>query len=136
MDYQEKLSGKVAIVTGGAQGMGFAIADMLADCGVKVVVCDIKGENAGIAAEKVNAKINANRAYGMKVDVTDEKDVCHMVDIAVEKYGNIDILVNCAGILKPTRIEEISKKEWICIGCKPQWRFPLFKSRTAFYEEK
>jgi NAD(P)-dependent dehydrogenase (short-subunit alcohol dehydrogenase family) len=106
----EKLKGKTAIVTGGAQGMGFAIADMLADNGIRVVVCDIKGENACAAAGKINAK--GNVAHGIKVDVTDEQEVGGMIEETIERFGGIEILVNNAGILKPTRIEEISKKEW------------------------
>ena len=109
-DAIKKLKGKSAIVTGAAQGMGFAIADMLAENGVKVAVCDIKGENACAAAEKIRAK--GNVAFGMEVNVTDEKEVAGMVDRTVEKYGCVDILVNNAGILRPTKIEDISKKEW------------------------
>ena len=110
IDAIEKLKGKTAIVTGGAQGMGFAVADMLADNGIKVVVCDIKGEDAHAAAEKIKAK--GNIAHGVKVNVTVEEAVDGMVKETVDRFGSVDILVNNAGILKPTRIDDISKKEW------------------------
>jgi NAD(P)-dependent dehydrogenase (short-subunit alcohol dehydrogenase family) len=104
------LTGKSAVVTGGAQGMGFAIADMLAENGIKVAVCDINGENAIAAAEKITAK--GCDAFGIAADITDENAVNALVEETAMKYGGIDILVNNAGILKPTRVENISYAEW------------------------
>jgi NAD(P)-dependent dehydrogenase (short-subunit alcohol dehydrogenase family) len=105
-----KLTEKTAIVTGGAQGMGFAIADMLAANGVNVTICDINGESAFAAAERL--KVKGYNTYGIKVDVTNEQEVNALVEEAVAKYGGIDILVNNAGTLKPTRIDDITYSEW------------------------
>ena len=102
---KERLSEKVAIVTGAAQGMGKSIAEALLTEGAKVVLCDINEDKILSTAEKLNA-------YGMMVDVTNEENVHHMVQTVIGKYGTVDILVNNAGILRPTRIDSITKKEW------------------------
>jgi 3-oxoacyl-[acyl-carrier protein] reductase len=102
---QEKLLGRVAIVTGAAQGIGREIAETLARAGVNVVVSDINGEKAQLVADNISA-------LGLKTDVTNEEDVGNMVQNTIKRYGTVDILVNNAGILRPTRIDNITKKEW------------------------
>ena len=102
---QEKLLGRVAIVTGAAQGIGREIAERLARAGVNVVVSDINGEKAQSVADNISA-------LGLKTDVTNEEDVGNMVQNTIKRYGTVDILVNNAGILRPTRIDNITKKEW------------------------
>ena len=102
---QEKLLGRVAIVTGAAQGIGREIAETLARAGVNVVVSDINGEKAQSVADNISA-------LGLKTDVTNEEDVGNMVRNTIKRYGTVDILVNNAGILRPTRIDKITKKEW------------------------
>jgi NAD(P)-dependent dehydrogenase (short-subunit alcohol dehydrogenase family) len=92
------LDGRVAVVTGGAQGIGRAIADALAAEGAQVVVADLNPPEGGIRA-----------------DVSSEKDVARMVDVARERYGRIDILVNNAGLyasLAMRPFEEIPLEEW------------------------
>ncbi len=110
MNNDIRLNDKTAIVTGGAQGMGFAIADMLAANGVKVAIFDINFKNAEKAALKISQKGNCASAY--KVDIIDEEEVTKTTKNITDNYGSIDILVNNAGILLPTRIENISYKEW------------------------
>jgi NAD(P)-dependent dehydrogenase (short-subunit alcohol dehydrogenase family) len=102
---QGRLGGKVAIVTGAAQGMGKAIAEVLAREGAQVVVSDIDAEKATSVAESIGAVC-------IVADVTKEQDVKNMVESTVQKYGTVDILVNNAGILRPTRMEQITKAEW------------------------
>ena len=92
------LEGKVAIVTGGAQGIGKAIADALAAEGADIVVADLSPPEGGIRA-----------------DVSSEADVARMVDEAVERHGGIDILVNNAGLyasLQMRPFTEIPLEEW------------------------
>lgn len=79
------ISGKVAIVTGGARGIGFGIALRLAEAGAKVAIADLE------AAEP-------DHFLSIKVDVSNEDDVKRMVEETVSAYGSIDILVNNAGI--------------------------------------
>lgn len=90
------LSGKTAIVTGGAMGIGFGIAYRLAEAGVNVVIADVNEEVGTTAAQELND--SGWRAAFIKTDVADEKQVKETADFAVRTYGSIDILVNNAGI--------------------------------------
>ena len=105
-----KLCNQVAIVTGAGQGMGAAIANLIAEEGGQVVVSDINEEKALIIAEEIRQK--HNQVLAVRADVTKEKDVKVLVATTIEHYGKISILVNNAGILYPTRIEQITKPEW------------------------
>jgi NAD(P)-dependent dehydrogenase (short-subunit alcohol dehydrogenase family) len=101
------LDGKVAIVTGAAQGIGRAIADQLAADGARIVVADLKGadEAAGRYRDGV----------GLAVDVSAEDDVARMASEAVERCGSIDILVNNAGLyasLAMRPFDQIPVDEW------------------------
>jgi len=106
-----QLDGKVAIVTGGATGIGYAIAEALAVRGAALVVADIS--SAEIAASRLTAK--GARAIGVAADVSSERDTAAMAEAAIAAFGGIDILVNNAGIyssLKPQPFEEIDLAEW------------------------
>ena len=105
-----KLCNQVAIVTGAGQGMGAAIANLIAEEGGQVVVSDINEEKALIIAEEIRQK--NNQVLAVRADVTKEKDVKMLAATTIEHYGTISILVNNAGILYPTRIEQITKSEW------------------------
>jgi NAD(P)-dependent dehydrogenase (short-subunit alcohol dehydrogenase family) len=101
------LDGKVAIVTGGAQGIGRAIADRLAADGARIVIADLKGAE-GAAADFTDG-------VGLTVDVSSEDDVARMAAETVERCGAIDILVNNAGLYAslPMRpFEQIPVDEW------------------------
>ena len=84
------LDGKVAVVTGAAQGIGRAIAEGLADNGARIVIADLQGAEA--AAEAFADGV------GITADVGNERDVQRLADVAVERCGTIDILVNNAGV--------------------------------------
>ena len=90
--------------------MGAAIANLIAEEGGQVVVSDINEEKALIIAEEIRQK--HNQVLAVRADVTKEKDVKVLVATTIEHYGTISILVNNAGILYPTRIEQITKPEW------------------------
>jgi NAD(P)-dependent dehydrogenase (short-subunit alcohol dehydrogenase family) len=101
------LDGKVAIVTGAAQGIGNAIANGLAAEGARIVIADVN------RAEEAAAKFEAG--VGLTVDVSDEREVARMADDASERCGRIDILVNNAGLYAslPMRpFTEIPVDEW------------------------
>lgn len=92
-----KLKDKVAVVTGGASGMGKSISILYAKEGAKVVVADI---NVDGAKETVDAiKKAGGEAVAVKVDVSKEADIQMMIDTAVKEFGTLDILVNNAGIM-------------------------------------
>jgi NAD(P)-dependent dehydrogenase (short-subunit alcohol dehydrogenase family) len=105
------LAGKVAIVTGGAKGIGFAIAEDLARRGAAVLVADLTG--AEEAAERLRRA--GHRTAGLKVDVASEADTARLATTATAEFGGVDILINNAGIyttLKPHPFEEIDLVEW------------------------
>lgn len=90
------LSGKTAVVTGGAQGIGFGIAYRLAEAGAKVMIADFKEQEAQKASAEFSAK--GWQIQSIKVDVSNEEDVKTVVLETVKAFGGIDILVNNAGI--------------------------------------
>jgi 3-oxoacyl-[acyl-carrier protein] reductase len=91
----DELKGKVAIVTGAAQGIGYAIAHRYATEGARVVIADINGEGAAEAAAKITE--DGGRALSVQGDVGLAADVDRVVDTAVATFGTVDILVNNAG---------------------------------------
>src|SRR5262249_17655946 len=101
------LDGKVAIVTGAAQGIGRAIADGLAAEGARIVVADLRGAGAAAASYEGGG--------GLDADVADEAAVRRMVDQTLEQCGGIDVLVNNAGLyasLAMRPFTEIPLEEW------------------------
>lgn len=102
-----QLEGKVAIVTGGAQGIGRAIAEGLSAEGARIVVADLKGAEEAAAAFP--------GGVGLTVDVADEEDVRRLADETVARCGSIDVLVNNAGLyasLAMRSFTEIPLDEW------------------------
>ena len=99
-----KLADRVAIVTGGAQGIGKAVADKLAAEGATVVVADVNGEGAERAAPAGGA--------GLQVDVSSEQDVERMVAETVSRFGTLDVLVNVAAIVPFTPWDDVDFAEW------------------------
>ncbi|REJ12275.1 MAG: 3-ketoacyl-ACP reductase [Paenibacillaceae bacterium] len=92
-----KLSGKVAIVTGAASGMGKAIAELFAQEGAKVVASDLNAEGVQAVVRGIEAK--GGTAIAVAANVAKEEDVQNLVDTAVSTYGTVDILINNAGIM-------------------------------------
>ena len=90
------LSGKVAIVTGGGDGIGRGCCELLAAAGAAVVVGDINEEKAKAVADALLA--NGGKAIAVKCDVLQDADLVGLVDAAVKEYGTVNILVNNAGL--------------------------------------
>lgn len=102
------LKGKVAIVTGGASGIGKATAIALAKAGVKVVVADINEAGAKAAADEIGSRC----AIGVRCDVTRMEDFVRLKETALQTFGRIDIVMNNAGVLTGGRPDEIPLEEW------------------------
>ena len=96
------------MTTGDARGLGEAIARQFHRAGARLALCDLNGE----AVAKLAASLDdsGGRVIGLAVDVTSEVQVKGTVDRTVEQFGRVDVLVNCAGILKHTPIEQIASR--------------------------
>lgn len=105
-----RLTNKVAIVTGGARGIGFAVAVALAREGAAVAVADINAEGAKAAAEKLTRE--GARALNIAVNVADAASVEAMVRAVIDACGRLDILVNNAGVGGNTPFLETSLADW------------------------
>jgi 3-oxoacyl-[acyl-carrier protein] reductase len=105
-----KLAGKVALVTGGAQGIGKAVALLLAQNGADIVVSDINLEKAEETAKEVQAL--GRKALATKVDVATFGDVEKMVEAILTQFGKVDILVNNAGIARDKLILRMTEEDW------------------------
>ncbi|WP_308637138.1 SDR family oxidoreductase [Paenibacillus silvisoli] len=92
-----RLSGKVAVVTGAASGMGKAIAELYAAEGAKVAVSDLRVEAAQAVVDEITAK--GGTAFAIAANVAKEEDVQSLINTTVGTYGTVDILVNNAGIM-------------------------------------
>ncbi len=104
------LSGRTAVVTGGARGIGLALSEGLAAAGATVVIADILADQADQAAGRLQAK--GRTAKGVFVDVTKRETVQQMTAAVLADFGKVDVLVNCAGILYRRPIEEVPDEEW------------------------
>ncbi|MGH2560244.1 MAG: SDR family NAD(P)-dependent oxidoreductase [Thermomicrobiales bacterium] len=106
----ESLVDRVAIVTGGGQGMGRAVAHALSERGAKIAVNDRNPATAEDAAAEL--RLLGAAAIAVPADVTDRGAVQAMVARAVEAFGAVHILINNAGILYPTKVVDIPEDEW------------------------
>lgn len=102
-----RLENKVAIITGSGSGMGAASAKIFAKEGAKVVVADLNEEAAKKVVEEIKA--DGGEAISVKVDVTDNAQLDHMIDACIEKYGRIDILFNNAGMPLAMPVEDVTE---------------------------
>ena len=105
-----KLVGKVALVTGAAQGIGKAVALLLARNGADMVVSDINLEKAEETAKEVQTL--GRKALAIKVDVAKLGDVEKMVEGILAQFGKVDILVNNAGIARDKLILRMTEEDW------------------------
>ena len=101
---------RVAIVTGCAQGMGRAVAELLARDGASVVLNDINKEAVEKVADELEILgLNVKPVAG---DVTSSEDVDVLIKETVGEFGTVNILINNAGVLKPTKVIDIEESEW------------------------
>ena len=105
------LEGKTAIVTGAGNGIGKAIAVMLASLGARVMACDIEKDSVETTARELCAE--GYEAISFPCDITDLDQIKETIRKTVEQYGTIDILVNCGAAMGGGKyLNEVNPEEW------------------------
>lgn len=104
------LKDKVVLITGAASGIGKALAAAFAAAGARVVIADLRDEDARAAAEELNR--SGRRALGIAMDVTSEEQVERGTQQAIASFGGLDILISNAGIQIVAPLEELSFSDW------------------------
>ncbi|MDA8720334.1 SDR family oxidoreductase [Nitrosopumilus sp.] len=116
-----KLTGKVALVTGGSRGIGFAIAKILSDNGASVVITSKNSEKIKQAEAKIS------NSFGIICDIKKKNEVQNVLEQTIKKFGKLDILVNNAGIFPKIKLlHEIEEEEWnevLDVNLTGQFRF-------------
>src|ERR1700758_1666231 len=115
------LSGRTAIITGGAQGLGFAIAERFVAEGARVVIGDLDGAAIQAATERLAGE---DVAVAVRCDVTRAGDVDDLVFTAVERFGGLDVMVNNAGITRDATMRKMTEEQFdqvIAVHLKGTW---------------
>jgi 3-hydroxybutyrate dehydrogenase len=108
-----KLEGQVAIVVGSARGIGAAIARTFAEEGATIVLVDLEKMKPQLNEVAQEITRNGGNALAIHADCTDERQVNHLVDETVQRWGKVDILVNSVGLRGPlVPVQEIPEQEW------------------------
>ncbi|WP_010410503.1 SDR family oxidoreductase [Citromicrobium sp. JLT1363] len=107
-----RVTGKLALVTGAAQGLGAQAALTLAREGARVLCTDINGEGADASAAAINEECGADTAFGMAHDVTQPDQWDAAIDMAEDKLGGLSVLVNNAGVGVRGNIETCTLEDW------------------------
>ena len=134
-----KLKDKVAVITGGAQGIGFSMASLFASEGAKIAICDVVEDLCKKSAGELEQKYKV-QTLAAKVNVTQFADCEEMVKKTLDKFGRIDILVNNAGITKDNLVMRMSDEEWDAVlavnlkgafNCTKAVVRPMMKERSG-----
>lgn len=115
------LDARTAVITGGAQGLGYAIAEAFLKEGANVVLGDLNAEGVVAAAEQLDA---GNRAVGLACNVTRSDDVEALVATAKDRFGSLDVMVNNAGITRDATMRKMTEEQFdqvIAVHLKGCW---------------
>lgn len=104
------LKDKIAVVTGGGQGIGRKICETFAEQGAAVVVSDVNGDGAEAVAEELRKE--GAKALSVRADVTSESDVENLVSTAASEFGYIDVMVNNAGVTRDSTMRKMTSEQF------------------------
>ncbi|CAN7548342.1 SDR family NAD(P)-dependent oxidoreductase [Mesorhizobium sp. LjNodule214] len=104
--------GKTALVTGASRGIGRSLAKGLAEAGFDVAVTDLRSQAAELDVTRGEIEAAGHKAYVYTMDVSKKRDIEATVDALLEAAGSIDVLVNNAGILKPSLLQDLDEASW------------------------
>jgi 3-oxoacyl-[acyl-carrier protein] reductase len=130
---------KVAVITGGRQGIGRAIASLLAGFGADVVIADRNAAESALAAEQIGAE-TGRRVISVRTDVADHSSAIHLIEKTLAEFGKIDILVNNAGVARDMLLLRMSEEDWDIVvntNLKGAWNCckaairPMIKQRSG-----
>ena len=107
---QGRLQNRVALITGGARGIGKATAFKMVREGASVALLDILSDEAARVAQDLEAL--GGKALGLKADVSRKDEVDRAVERALQRFGRVDILVNNAGVVRPGPLEKVREEDW------------------------
>ena len=123
MDSTQRLAGKVALITGGSSGIGATTARGMVGHGARVVLCDLQEE----AGQSLAAELGSSALF-VRCDVTSEADWARAIAAGEERFGGINVVMNCAGISVPAPIDQATLEHWkqtmsvnadaVFLGCK------------------
>jgi NAD(P)-dependent dehydrogenase (short-subunit alcohol dehydrogenase family) len=104
------MNSKIALITGAAQGLGFAISEVLSSSGYKVILLDRNEEQLRVATEKL---LNSGKdAHGINIDLSITENIHHVVSQINKDFGNFHVLVNNAGVNFVKPMDQVSEKDW------------------------
>ena len=115
------LAGRIAVITGGAQGLGFAIAEQFIAEGARVLLGDLDIDDTRAAAQALGG---SEVARAVACDVTSASEVDHLIAAAVEEFGSVDVMVNNAGITRDATLRKMTEQQFddvISVHLKGTW---------------
>ena len=104
--------GKTALVTGASRGIGRALAKGLAEAGFDVAITDLPSQAADLAVTRAEIEATGRKAYVYTMDVSKKREIEATAEALLEAAGSIDVLVNNAGILKPSLLQDLDEANW------------------------
>ena len=107
-----RVAGKVALVTGAAQGFGLEISQDLISQGATVVLTDLNAQGAQAAADQMNARLDKPRAIGLPINVADGTSVAEAIHQVVRRFGGLDVFISNAGVLKAGSVKTLPEKDF------------------------
>jgi NAD(P)-dependent dehydrogenase (short-subunit alcohol dehydrogenase family) len=109
---RDSLKGEIALVTGAGRGIGYEAAKALAWLGAKVVIAEINEQNGKTAEESINKEFGAGKAFFVKTDVGNEKDLDKLAEAALKKFGKVDIVLNNATVFPIGAVKDTPIESW------------------------